>query len=122
MINFNEISDIVPEREKIKQEGERMVQAIVQFKEATKLTSSEIQHICDSAEKIANTHGVNCIGVEYFLSGGSDNAMILNAETQDSKTLTDMNLELICMLSDEAFIDRPFTSWFKSSDAGSIAE
>lgn len=104
------------EREEIEREGAKMVEAIVTFKEATKLTSSEIQKLCDSAEQIANSHGVNCAGVEYFLSGGYDNAIILFADTSDSSTLTTMNMELIGLLADDPYIDRPFTSWFKSSD------
>ncbi|EIQ9792497.1 hypothetical protein LWE13_000798 [Escherichia coli] len=104
------------EREEIEREGAKMVEAIVTFKEATKLTSSEIQKLCDSAEQIANSQGVNCAGVEYFLSGGYDNAIILFADTSDSSTLTTMNMELIGLLADDPYIDRPFTSWFKSSD------
>lgn len=109
------------EREKIQRMGDRMAKVIVNFKEATNLTSADLQHICDEAEKIANDHGVNCIGVEYFLSGGADNAMILNAETRDADTLAEMNMQLIDLLIDKSYIDRPFTSWFRSADAGSIA-
>lgn len=108
------------ERETIEREGADMVSAILEFKEATKLTSSEIQHLCDAAEKIANDHGVNCVGVEYFLTGGYDNALILSAATKDADTLTTLNLELISLLADEAYIDRPFTSWFKSSEQGGL--
>ncbi|ABP61280.1 hypothetical protein [Enterobacter sp. 638] len=105
------------EREKIEREGADMVETISSFKEATKLTSSEIERLCDSAEKIANNHGVNCVGVEYFLSGGYDNAIILFAETDDAKTLTTINIELINLLTEDAYIDRPFTSWFKSTQS-----
>ncbi|MGR7890423.1 hypothetical protein ACU6XY_09580 [Klebsiella aerogenes] len=104
------------EREDIEREGAKMVEAILDFKEATKLTSSEIKQLCDAAEQISNNHGVNCAGVEYFLSGGYDNAIILFAETNDADLLTTMNMELIGLLADDAYIDRPFTSWFKSSD------
>ncbi|CAM8324783.1 hypothetical protein [Enterobacter asburiae] len=104
------------EREDLEKEGARMVEVITQFKEATKLTSSEIEQLCDAAEKIANDHGVNCVGVEYFLSGGYDNALIVCAETQDANVLTTLNLELISMLAEDAYIDRPFTSWFKSTE------
>ncbi|WP_275063465.1 hypothetical protein [Enterobacter ludwigii] len=108
------------ERAKIEQEGAEMVDAILEFKEATKLTSNEIQQLCDAAEKIANDHGVNCVGVEYFLTGGYDNALILCAATKDADTLTTLNLELINLLVDDAYIDRPFTSWFKSAEQGGL--
>ncbi|MDX6913816.1 hypothetical protein R9X49_01660 [Pectobacterium carotovorum] len=104
------------EREKIEREGAEMVNTILEFKQATKLTTSEIQHLCDAAEKIANDNGINCVGVEYFLTGGYDNALILFAATKDADTLTTLNLELISLLADDAYIDRPFTSWFKSSE------
>ncbi|EAC2092354.1 TPA: hypothetical protein PRR39_002044 [Escherichia coli] len=104
------------ERDSIEREGAQMAEAIVKFKEATELTSSEIEQLCDAAEQIANNHGVNCIGIEYFLSGGYDNAIILFAETEDSDTLTTMNLELVDLLAHDTYIDRPFTSWFKSAE------
>ncbi|HDL7334832.1 TPA: hypothetical protein PXN07_000021 [Yersinia enterocolitica] len=108
------------EREKIEREGAEMVNVIVEFKNATKLTTSEIQQLCDAAEKIANDNGVNCVGVEYFLTGGYDNALIVCAATKDADTLTTLNLELISLLADDAYIDRPFTSWFKSSEQGGL--
>ncbi|ELY2785804.1 hypothetical protein ACI0ZQ_002035 [Cronobacter dublinensis] len=104
------------ERERVEREGAEMVETITKFKEATKLTSSEIEKLCDAAEQIANNHGVNCIGVEYFLSGGYDNAIILSAETNDANTLTTINIELVNLLAEDAYIDRPFTSWFKSAE------
>ncbi|WP_411555764.1 hypothetical protein ACLIN0_11845 [Pantoea agglomerans] len=102
------------ERSKIEREGEIMVETIRNFKEATKLTSADIEKLCDAAEQIANSHGVNCVGVEYFLSGDCDNALILSAQTSDASTLTTINLELMDLLTEEEYIDRPFTSWFKS--------
>lgn len=108
------------ERDEIEREGAEMVEAITSFKEATKLTSSEIEHLCDAAEEIANKHGVNCVGVEYFLGGGYDNALIISAETDDAAKLSTINIELINLLAEDVYVDRPFTSWFKSTECRGV--
>ena len=110
------------ERERILREGEYMEKLIVDFKKATQLTTAELERLCDSAEAIANRHGVNCVGVSYFMGSEDDNAFILRAQTEDPEKLADMNMELICMLSGEEYSTRPFTSWFQSVERGSIIQ
>lgn len=101
-------------REEILKEGTFMVDHILEFKDAAQLSSSELETLCDQAEAIANKRGVNCSGVNYYLGGDDDNAFIVRAQTQDAELLADMNMELLCILSDEKYCARPFTSWFQS--------
>lgn len=102
------------QRQRYKEEGEHMISLIEDFKKASTLTSSQIETLCDEAEKIANSHGVNCVGVNYFVNSEADNAYIIHAETDDPYLLAEINLELIDLLSEEKYFDKPFTSWFKS--------
>lgn len=108
------------EREKIRDEGDYMTGLIADFKKATQLTSSEIESLCDASEAIANKHGVNCIGVNYFISSDDDNAFIIRAQTDDAPTLAKMNMELLELLTSEEYYLRPFTSWFQSTERGSL--
>lgn len=110
------------EREQIISEGEFMVERIGDFKRATNLSSTEIEQLCDDAEAIANKYGVNCIGVNYYLSSDDENAFILRAQTQDAQVLADMNMELIGLLCKEEYVGRPFTSWFQSEAKGSFGK
>lgn len=102
------------EKSSILKEGERMCSIIDNFKNKSKLTSNEIEELCDEAEAIANKFGVNCIGVDYFVSNEDDSAYIIRAETSDSAKLSEINMELIELLSTDKYINKPFTSWFRS--------
>lgn len=102
------------EKQELREQGEHMISIVDEFKHATSLSSSQIEELCDEAEEIANKHGVNCIGVHYFVSGDSDNAYIIRAETDDSELLAELNIELLCLLSSEKYRQLPFTSWFRS--------
>jgi len=102
------------EKQFLKEQGESMISIVEEFKQAAKLSSNDIEELCDEAEAIANKRGVNCIGAHYFLNGESDNAYIIRAETSDAELLAEMNMELLCLLSSEKYIERPFTSWFRS--------
>lgn len=110
------------EREQIISEGDYMVKKIGDFKRATQLSSAQIEKFCDDAEAIANKHGVNCIGVSYYVSSEDDNAFILRAQTQDPEVLAEMNMELIDLLLNDAYIGHPFTSWFQSVEKSRLAE
>ncbi|AUU92091.1 hypothetical protein C2U55_24935 [Enterobacteriaceae bacterium ENNIH3] len=102
------------ERQALRDEGKAMIKAVEDFKQATTLTSNQIEELCDEAESIANQRGVNCIGVIYFVNGDSDNAYILRAETHDPELLAEMNIELLGLLSSDKYRHLPFTSWFTS--------
>lgn len=103
-------------RQHYKEEGEQMISFVENFKKASTLTSAEIQTLCDEAEEIANRHGVNCVGVTYFVNSESDNAYIIRAETNDPHVLAEINTELSYLLCDEKYLNKPFTSWFKSDN------
>ncbi len=102
------------EKQELRDQGERMISVVDEFKQATTLSSSQIEELCDEAEDIANKYGVNCIGAHYFVSGESDNAYIIRAETDDSELLAELNIELLCLLASEKYRKLPFTSWFTS--------
>lgn len=108
------------ERDGIIYQGTYMAERIVEFKNATKLSSRELEMLCDSAEAIANKRGVNCSGVNFYLGGDEDNAFIVKAQTDDPNTLADMNMELLLLLSDGQYCNHPFTSWFQSDEKRGI--
>lgn len=102
------------EKQELKNQGAGMIEEVENFKKVTTLTSNQIQVLCDAAEGIANKHGVNCIGVHYFVSDDLDNAFVVRAETDDPEVLAELNLEMLCLLSSEEYRSLPFTSWFRS--------
>ncbi|MEX5413348.1 hypothetical protein [Atlantibacter hermannii] len=102
------------EKQELKDQGAHMITQVEEFKKATTLTSNQIQVLCDAAEEIANNHGVNCIGVHYFVNDDLDNAFVIRAETDDPEVLAELNLEMLCLLSSEEYRSLPFTSWFRS--------
>jgi len=102
------------ERQAYKEEGEHMTSLVEKFKEVSSLSSADIEILCDEAEAIANRRGINCVGVNYFVGSGDDNAYIIRAETQDPMVLAELNLELVELLSQEKYASKPFTSWFRS--------
>lgn len=102
------------EKRELREEGDRMISIVEEFKRATSLSSNQIEELCDEAEEIANKHGVNCIGAHFFVSGDSDNAYVVRAETDDPEVLAELNIELLCLLSSEKYRKLPFTSWFLS--------
>lgn len=102
------------EKQELKNQGTHMIAQVEEFKKATTLTSNQIQILCDTAEGIANKHGVNCIGVYYFVNDDLDNAFVVRAETDDPEVLAELNLEMLCLLSSEEYRSLPFTSWFRS--------
>ncbi|NUL39366.1 hypothetical protein [Kosakonia sacchari] len=101
-------------RQQYMKEGEHMISLVEDFKKASTLTSKEIETLCDEVEGIANRHGVNCVGVNYFISSEEDNAYIVRAETEDPYVLAELNIELSSLLANEKYLGKPFTSWFKS--------
>ncbi|QBR52645.1 hypothetical protein [Erwinia sp. QL-Z3] len=105
------------QRQRYKDEGDHMISLVENFKTASTLTTNEIEILCDEVEGIANRHGVNCVGVSYFVSSEADNAYIVRAETEDPYMLAELNIELSDLLSDEKYCSKPFTSWFKSDSS-----
>lgn len=108
------------EREDIINQGNYMAEQIVDFKNATRLSSREIEALCDQAEEIANKRGINCSSVSYYLGGDDDNAFIVRAQTADPQVLAEMNMELLVLLSDDSYRNSPFTSWFQSDEKRGI--
>lgn len=108
------------EREDIINQGNYMVERIVEFKKATNLSSRDIEILCDRAEEIANKHGINCSGVSFYMGGDDDNAYILRAQTDDPQILAEMNMELLVLLCDDNYRGSPFTSWFQSDEKRGI--
>ncbi len=108
------------EREDIINQGNYMVERIIEFKKATNLSSKDIEILCDRAEAIANKHGINCSGVSFYMGGDDDNAYILRAQTDDPKVLAEMNMELLALLCDDSYRGSPFTSWFQSDEKRGI--
>lgn len=103
------------DRKKILDEGDYMCNIIDNFKRATSFSSNDIEELNKLAEGIANQHGVACYEVNYFIGGEGDNAYILGANTDDIDLITDMNIELACAMTDEKYIGKPVTSWFRST-------
>lgn len=108
------------EREDIINQGNYMAEQIVDFKNATRLSSRELEALCDQAEEIANKRGINCSSVSYYLGGDDDNAFIVRAQTADPQVLAEMNMELLVLLSDDSYRNSPFTSWFQSDEKRGI--
>ncbi|EOW2402578.1 hypothetical protein ACNY4N_003654 [Cronobacter turicensis] len=106
------------EKQELKDQGAFMIAQVEKFKQATTLSSNQIQVLCDAAEGIANKHGINCIGVHYFVNEDLDNAFVVRAETDDPEILAELNLEMLCLLSSEEYRSLPFTSWFRSDMDG----
>ncbi|SQJ22129.1 Uncharacterised protein [Serratia rubidaea] len=102
------------QKQRMMSEGEAMMQRIQDFKELTSLTQKDVEDLCDTAEGLANAQNVNCIGVSYFIDTHGDCAYIIDAETEDPEILSELNFELACVLADEKYIDKAFTSWFRS--------
>lgn len=101
------------EKEALLDEGSKMIDLIENFKAKTKLSSKEIEEFCDKAESIANKHGISCIGIDYFMDE-EDCAYVIRAETSDARALANINMELIDTLASEEYMNKNFTSWFKS--------
>lgn len=106
------------EKQELKDQGAYMIEQVEEFKKATSLSSDQIQELCDTAEGIANKHGVNCIGIHYFVNDDLDNAFVVRAETGDPEVLAELNLEMLCVLSTDQYRSLPFTSWFRSDMDG----
>lgn len=88
------------------------------FMKSGNISESEARWIIEKANEIATSRKVRCLSSEFYASSdNNDFAIILAVTTNDPDIISDMDIEIACMLAENsAFSDKNITAWFRHNE------